>query len=305
MPNLLTEKAQMNIFIQALYGVVLGVSLANLRLDWNVVTTCRGAEPVSQRFQLFLTLFTTVITAHDWFIFHLKFQRDRGGFGHFLPQIGSLFFVALMFNFSNYDHILEWYIAAGGYTLMNFIDVAIKAGTFSERPYSYPKYVLHAAVVTGVICLKGSIEELANITNTQYYTGALALTIAVVCLMWLYIDPRALEKEKKRYEAGQRTMPLGFLSSFQPVTKVNFESPVSTLGSEEKIFVLDKMKNGIVETGGIIVILVNEGLLDSNDEVKKKLYEEFITQSNKNMAVAGLNYLIQEINKFNPNIVQR
>lgn len=187
MEEKLLGKAQMTLFVQTLYGVVLGVSLSDLEVDWTTMWEVSGPKPVSQRFQFFFILFTTAIAAHDWFVYHRKRESDSEKFLPHVPQIGALFFIALMFNYSEYGHLREWYLAGLGYTIFNIWSrLARKEPKWKgKRVPSDIKYLIHLAITicVGFNCFKNLFD-----IESIYYTVVLIVTVIVVVALWIKFD---------------------------------------------------------------------------------------------------------------------
>lgn len=179
----MNNSSKMDVFIQALYGVVMGVSLGNFK---NSPLEIFDAGLSDIRFNFLFLVFTFIIVAHDWYSYHKNTLAGNDGFWYFISQIGSLLCVGFMFNSAQIERVESWYAFGGIYTLLNIVNTCFfsKKNARLQKRF-YIAYVFHAAICITVVFFLPAPDPAKNM---PLYSGVFAGTVAIVIFFWLFID---------------------------------------------------------------------------------------------------------------------
>src|SRR5882672_11458639 len=177
-------------FIQALYGVVIGVG------SLDVFSGTNPADTISY-FKVFFVFGTLVIGAHDWFSYHTTtHKRKRTDFIVYIPQIGSLFFLGLMVKAASQTDLIKWYLWGLGYTVFNIAGLFNLVDISKEFFIKGIKYIIHlllCAVSLEYLLHYHIIDAIPNSYTEPLEWYLFGTTMAIVILLWL-ISPE-LNKE--------------------------------------------------------------------------------------------------------------
>jgi hypothetical protein len=123
-----SRKEKMPVFIQAMYGTVIGLSFFQLALKTPVELNITGSgypltdfltSPSFFRL-LFLTL-TILMVAQEWVAQEQTKKAKRPLYWHYIPQFLALFCLSQMFAALETLQLKYWYANALGYTLCNVL----------------------------------------------------------------------------------------------------------------------------------------------------------------------------------------
>lgn len=216
-------------FIQALYGVVIGInslqfikSIKELSFytwlpDTNKVPnpengSISGAELL---FKFVFFSFTILIVAHDWYTYHKSDKyRDRSQGPHkfwsYAPQLGSLFFMGQMLNAAAVNEMIAWYFWGFMYTLCNVWHSSQLIE--SEKKKLRTSYVFHfmiCLVFGGLLfCFKESFDRL-----WIFQSLFLLLTLGIVIGIWFWreVDEKKEKKEEEKKQEKKQNLLINLL----------------------------------------------------------------------------------------------
>lgn len=200
---------QMNVFIQNMYGVILGVSFYQAFNTTNsVIKDAAHVTPYNWYqaykdifipingtfennciilFKVLLFATTLLIAAHDWFSYHKYEYRSNLGknkFAFYVPQIASLFFISQMFIASSNVNFKYWFGFAIWYTVCNIINWMISHESIKSltiKPYGWI-YLVHILItVAGFIFIPSHFIF-------WIYLLALVITLAFVIYLWSVME---------------------------------------------------------------------------------------------------------------------
>lgn len=178
-----TMENKMDDFIQALYGVVIGVG--SMEVIWKQTSPA----PISA-FQVMFSLFTLIIGAHDWHAYFLeRGSRRYTNFLSFVPPIGALFFLGQMVGASTKVDLVRWYLSGLGYTLFNILGMFSYLGKRTRvgmRALTYLIHLLLCAIILQYFFNSGLVmaTKESDFGETKWWLfGITGLTVVVLWLL--------------------------------------------------------------------------------------------------------------------------
>lgn len=127
-----SRKEKIPVFIQVLYGTVLGLSF--FRLAFNTRGNLRVVASTEEMitfltsadfFKFLFFILTILILAHDWSS-QKKYVKSHSDYWQHIPQILALFCLAQMFVSLETFNLKYWYAAFCGYTLSALLNFFLK-----------------------------------------------------------------------------------------------------------------------------------------------------------------------------------
>jgi hypothetical protein len=168
--------ADMPLFIQAMYGVVIGAS--SLKLE----ETFRDFNFFPGIFKFLFFGLTLLIAAHDWFTYHkVKRKKTDHPFWSYMPQVGSLFFLAQMLLSATRVEMAEWFAFGLFYTFFNWINLYQIDDEAIDRKGYIRDYWIHAGICVVGVCAF-TLYKPSEIGLWHY--GTIAIVAFIVILIW-------------------------------------------------------------------------------------------------------------------------
>jgi hypothetical protein len=177
------KSGQLPQLIQGMYGAVLGLSIIKIfdnlpagDIDKKIAFFVKS----DTLFQLFFSLFTLAIAAHDWYSFHRAHDNKSRTFLNYLFQIFTIFCIGQMFAFSNFSDFFFWYLFALIYVSLNFFRPRIY-----EKNRSFKYIYIHFAIA---FC--GAVVGWFTYFDNTWKLIYLVVTAIVVCRIWFINDKK-------------------------------------------------------------------------------------------------------------------
>lgn len=121
-----SRKEKMPVFIQAMYGTVIGLSFFQLALKTPVqpdiissAATLTNFLTSTSFFRLLFLVLTVLLVAQEWVAQEQTKKSKRLLYWHYIPQFLALFCLSQMFTALETLQLKYWYANALGYTLCN------------------------------------------------------------------------------------------------------------------------------------------------------------------------------------------
>ncbi|NQX42859.1 hypothetical protein SAMN05421820_113109 [Pedobacter steynii] len=123
-----SRKEKMPVFIQAMYGTVIGLSFFQLALKTPAELDMIGSGHIltnfltsSSFFRLLFLILTILMVAQEWVAQEQTKKAKRPLYWHYIPQFLALFCLSQMFAALETLQLKYWYANALGYTLCNVL----------------------------------------------------------------------------------------------------------------------------------------------------------------------------------------
>lgn len=186
-----SRKDEMPVFIQAMYGTVVGLSFYHLAIrDAETLSTIRSSQDLidfltSVPFFKFLFFSATLlITAQDLAGFHSSSTKRPSAYWHYIPQILALLCLSQMFRAVDIMNIRQWYGFAFGHTLTSLTGFLFlnKKESRTRTAFQYLRYLIQLF-----------IAEIFFFTLTpafvwHYYLIAIMVTLYVLVFTWWLVS---------------------------------------------------------------------------------------------------------------------
>lgn len=123
-----SRKEKMPVFIQAMYGTVIGLSFFQLALKTPAELDIFSSSPMltdfltsTSFFRLLFLVLTILMVAQEWVAQEQTKKAKRPLYWHYIPQLLALFCLSQMFAALETLQLKYWYANALGYTLCNVL----------------------------------------------------------------------------------------------------------------------------------------------------------------------------------------
>jgi large-conductance mechanosensitive channel len=278
------DLGNMHLFIQGMYGVILGVAFykffeANNNIIkppsilsttesmnfWetmlsptiNAVTKNEGIVA----FKVVFFVITFLIIAHNWFSYHKHEYRkteQQHRFGYYLPEIFALFFLSQMLVCTSNSNLKDWFGFGLLYTFCNITNAIL----FKNEGIMFKviTYALHIG-----ICIAG-FYLVSYTYSIQSYFIVLGVTFGFVLLLWLI---KARGSAIKEQDEQGITVQKNYLEHLG-ITVTTSQEFILPKEANKKIHQLRIIK--LVEEekaeNEIIQILKSESIVNDNNQVE-------------------------------------
>jgi hypothetical protein len=184
-------KGEMPVFMQALYGTVIGISFlktfegADTSVYWFSWKTISSFIFGREFYNFFLFAITLLIAAHDWYSYHNNKKIITDKFWHHVPQIFSLFFLAQMFLAATAGNSKYWYGHAFFYTMCNIINLYMPNDNRAKKNYKWI-YPIHISLTLLGLCFFSN-----NFSYHWSHFAFIAVTFIMVSILWKFMDKQS------------------------------------------------------------------------------------------------------------------
>ncbi|SHF84434.1 hypothetical protein [Pedobacter caeni] len=182
-----SRKEKMPVFIQAMYGTVIGLSFFQLVIKTpahpdliNSGNTLTGFLTGASFFRLLFLILTLLMIAQEWVSQEQTKKLKRPIYWHYLPQFLALFCLTQMFASLETLDLKYWYANALGYTLCNVFGFFLS----NKEPHKTTNLLQYLRYLIQVFLLEIFFFIIPTSFIWPFYLIALLLTGYVLIFIW-------------------------------------------------------------------------------------------------------------------------